>query len=33
VRPGCNSTRQMAQAIALVDEDRLFGAVLNRVAS
>lgn len=33
VRPGHNSARQMAQAIALLDEERLFGAVLNRVAS
>jgi capsular exopolysaccharide synthesis family protein len=33
VRPGHNSPREMAQAIALLDEERLFGAVLNRVVS
>ncbi len=31
VRPGCSSTKEMARAITLLDEERLFGAVLNRV--
>lgn len=32
VRPGCNSTREMARAIAQLDEGQLLGTVLNRVA-
>jgi Mrp family chromosome partitioning ATPase len=33
IRPGCSSTRQMASAVSSLDESRLLGAVLNRVAS
>ncbi len=32
IRPGCASTGQMAKAVALLNEERLLGAVLNRVA-
>ena len=33
IRPGYTSTNQMARAIALLNEKRLFGAVLNRVVN
>jgi len=33
IRPGYNSTGQMARAIASLNEKRLFGAVLNRVVT
>jgi Mrp family chromosome partitioning ATPase len=33
IRPGHVSTTQMAKAVALLDEDMLFGAVLNRAAA
>jgi capsular exopolysaccharide synthesis family protein len=33
IRPGHTSTSQMAKAIALLNERRLFGAVLNRVVT
>lgn len=33
VRPGMTTTTQMAKAIAQLNEDSLFGVVLNRVAS
>src|SRR5262245_16262728 len=33
IRAGCASTGQMARAIASLDEERLLGAVLNRVAT
>jgi polysaccharide biosynthesis transport protein len=33
IRQGCTSTSQMAKAVALLNEERLLGAVLNRVAT
>jgi len=33
VRQGCTSTSQMARAVALLNEERLFGVVLNRVVT
>ena len=33
IRQGCTSTSQMAKAVALLKEERLFGAVLNRVVT
>jgi len=33
IRQGAASTSQMAKAVALLNEDRLFGAVLNRVVT
>jgi Mrp family chromosome partitioning ATPase len=33
IRPGRTSASQMAKAVALLNEDRLLGAVLNRVVS
>ena len=33
IRQGCTSTSQMAKAVALLNEDRLLGAVINRVAT
>jgi len=31
IRQGCTSTSQMAKAVALLNEERLLGAVINRV--
>jgi capsular exopolysaccharide synthesis family protein len=33
IREGCTSTSQMAKAVALLNEERLLGAVINRVAT
>ena len=33
IRQGCTSTSQMAKAVALLNEERLLGAVINRVAT
>src|SRR5215813_1839736 len=33
IRQGCTSTSQMAKAVALLNEERLLGSVLNRVAT
>jgi len=33
VRQGCTSTSQMARAVALLNEERLFGVALNRVVT
>src|SRR5262249_60847648 len=33
IRQGCTSTSQMARAVALLNEERLFGVVLNRVVT
>jgi Mrp family chromosome partitioning ATPase len=33
IRQGRTSTRQIAKAVALLDEERLIGAVLNRVVN
>jgi hypothetical protein len=33
IRPGYTSISQMARAVASLNEKRLFGAVLNRVAT
>jgi Mrp family chromosome partitioning ATPase len=33
IRPGSASASQMAKAVALINEERLLGAVLNRVAT
>jgi capsular exopolysaccharide synthesis family protein len=33
IRQGCTSTSKMAKAVALLNEERLLGAVINRVAT
>jgi Mrp family chromosome partitioning ATPase len=33
IRPGAASTKQMAKAVTILSEERLFGAVLNRVVT